>query len=121
MAVVCPGNGRSDDSTCNGKWYGLEMGKWPLFQGTPSPHLLPIAVGIRAEPHYQTHKTKHGTLCLTVDGEIDVADDDDGQRETSKPLDYWLNLGFKEIILHVNKRTHAIINDRNRSAASEAS
>lgn len=63
---------------------------------------------------YCIRKTKHNTLCLVPDSEADEGED---KQDPSKPLEYWLSTGYREVVLHVSKRTHRIINERTRCEA----
>eukprot|EP00667_Euglena_gracilis_P000023 EG_transcript_23 len=76
-----------------------------------SEHFYASEVGIRAEYMYCIRKTKHNTLCLVPDSEADEGED---KQDPSKPLEYWLSTGYREVVLHVSKRTHRIINERTR-------
>eukprot|EP00906_Rhabdomonas_costata_P008393 RCo011970 len=76
-----------------------------------SPHFFASEVGIRADCRFRTMKTRQGTVCLvSEDFETEELDDEEGgQRDTGKPLEFWLNLDFKELVLHVSKSTSELV------------
>eukprot|EP01012_Entosiphon_sulcatum_P005932 TRINITY_DN12764_c0_g1_i3.p1 TRINITY_DN12764_c0_g1~~TRINITY_DN12764_c0_g1_i3.p1 ORF type:complete len:2547 (+),score=437.86 TRINITY_DN12764_c0_g1_i3:55-7695(+) len=82
---------------------------------TISEHFYASEIGIRVDCKYRVKKTKHNTLCLVPEIPSDASQ---SQREVAKPLEYWLLTNYREIVLHVSKKTQEVVNDRTKGSES---